>query len=719
MNRCGWFTDILPEGRSIWGDEAVALAAASRAGVPVAPGFVVSRSFFADYFMLSAVRRGITRALKNVSPEKAQLLHGAAKDVRTLIGKVGLPIPLRTDLAAFLETLEDHVLAVKGSGLQLVLTAGPYTVHGTAETLDEADVLIRKLFALSFQDAELHERLQKGVIVPAPFPVLVQAYAASMLSGTAYQFDPEKLDETVITVNVHHHEHGAAKHGSESDVFRFDLKSGTLLSRQEATHHWVAGRAGHTNPAKKAARADEEMAGRVARLVRRAQSALSQTHSFTWALADGQLMLTGAVPFAAHVPALPVEGILARGLSGNMGANKGTTRRIQTKKDWDKLEDGEIAIVGHLAPADYTRLAGAAAFVSEAGHAVEREIAHQLGIPAVIGVADALTRFKDGQLITVDGTQGAVYAGLRTIEELPSLPRPTLPITGTKIMATVHDLLSETGDLAGFDGVGVLRSESILRLASAYPADILKKGVAEDYQEILAEGIERVARAVYPRPVSYQLHDLSYSLHTPKGRHEPNPTLGFRGAHRLLEEPETMEIELKALDSLLKKGVTNLRLVIPMVRSIPELDRILRALDIARDTYELPDHVWVRCETPALAIQAEEVCERDIAGLLIDVPALSGLITGLDGGNHQVGHYLDHGDGAVVQAVEYAVHTCRNEGVATALISEYEFPAAEAVEAAIRAGLNELSVEPSFLEPVHGLVASIEQRMLLDHSLED
>jgi pyruvate,water dikinase len=36
-------------------------------------------------------------------------------------------------------------------------------------------------------------------------------------------------------------------------------------------------------------------------------------------------------------------------------------------------------------------------------------IARELGIPAVVGVCDATSRIREGQLITVDGTAGRVY----------------------------------------------------------------------------------------------------------------------------------------------------------------------------------------------------------------------------------------------------------------------------------------------------------------------
>jgi phosphoenolpyruvate-protein kinase (PTS system EI component) len=49
--------------------------------------------------------------------------------------------------------------------------------------------------------------------------------------------------------------------------------------------------------------------------------------------------------------------------------------------------------------------------VAEAGGQLSHTsiIAREFGIPAVVGVSGAMSRIRDGQLITVDGTAGRVY----------------------------------------------------------------------------------------------------------------------------------------------------------------------------------------------------------------------------------------------------------------------------------------------------------------------
>jgi pyruvate,water dikinase len=52
----------------------------------------------------------------------------------------------------------------------------------------------------------------------------------------------------------------------------------------------------------------------------------------------------------------------------------------------------------------------AGALVMEMGGVISHGavVAREYGIPAVVGVADATTRLRDGQSITVDGTAGTV-----------------------------------------------------------------------------------------------------------------------------------------------------------------------------------------------------------------------------------------------------------------------------------------------------------------------
>jgi phosphoenolpyruvate synthase/pyruvate phosphate dikinase len=737
MTSCQWLHQVETGQEATWGTEATALAAVARTGVPVLPGFVVSRESVFTFYLQPQVRSSIIKACKGLSVKKPEHFAGAAREVRDIILKTSLQTELRKSLGAYLEEMEDQLLHQKGKGLPLTLiaqSAQRQAHHGSPASLADAEKLLRQLFALDFTEQALYARFQQDQsIVPAPYAVLVQYAPETELAGTVQQYDPVSHDGTIIYVEVAHHEHPGGGQVSSSDIYRFDQKSLHLLSKDEARHTWAAKKKGtHVSPRHihQSERIDERQLRLLARFARRAQETTPDLQRFHWQLFLNSVIFTGVEPVAEGQSATP-QATTARpplliGHAINPGFARGAVKLITTKKDWETIADGDVVVLEQIAEKDIAKLAGAAALITESGHHTSGEAlaAKQLGIPAIAGSANARQLLRQGQMVTVDGANGAVYAGRPALKDLgPHGVVSDLPVTGTKIYAALDDALLATPQLLQeSDGIGMLRGEFILRLLGVHPNEILHQGMAQEYVDLLAEGIERAARAAGQKPVIYQLHDLSdHNLHGFKTwrreKHEPNQLIGYRGTHRLLSEPEILELELKALARVQQKGLDNVTIMLPMVRSIDEVTKMRRLLQPLAPA-EMTDNLWVRVETPALTIRATDLAALNLGGVVFDVPALATLITGTDAENHQVGHHRDQADPAVQDALSYAISVCRKEGVATAIIAEQEDLRPELVDAAIHAGVTAVIARPEACGWLHGLVASIEQRMLLDHVVE-
>ncbi|HSI20811.1 MAG TPA: putative PEP-binding protein [Verrucomicrobiae bacterium] len=739
MTSCQWLYQIETGQEAIWGTEAAALAAVAKAGVPVLPGFVIAREVSFAFFMAPNVRARILKATKGLSVRKPELFAGAAKEIREIILTTPLPPEARKVFGAYMEELEDQLVLEKGKGLPLTLIAqgvGRQVHHGTPASLNEADKFVRQLYALSFTEQALYGRfMNEESIVPAPYPVLVQYAPEGQLSGLAQQYDSLTHDGTVITITVAHHEHPGDKHHAAADTYRIDAKSLHPLSREELSHTWAAKKRGaHVSP--KHVHADQRLNERqlrlLARFVRRSQEAFDQLQVFHWQLFLDGVVVSGVEPMALEGanPGVVRTGErlpLLIGHSVNVGTARGPIRVIASRGDWKTIQDGDVVVVEQIAEKDIPLLAGVAALITESGHhtSCEAVAAKRLGIPAVSATGNARHLVRTGQLVTVDGTHGAVYAGRLPQNELvPHNLVTTLPITGTKIYAALDDALLATPQLLqDSDGIGMLRGEFILRVLGVHPHEVLHQGMSSEYVDLLAEGVERAARAAGSKPVIYQLHDLAeHSFHGWKSwrreRHEPNQLIGYRGTQRLLSEPEILELELKALSRLQKKGFDNISIMLPMVRSLEEVKQMQKILAKLAPA-GLSDRLWVRVETPALTIKADALSKLDLEGVLFDAPALATLITGMDADNHQVGHNRDQADPAVQDALSYAIATCRKAGLSTAVVAEHEQLRPELVECIIKAGVTALCVRPQECTWLHGLVASVEQRMLLDHLLEE
>jgi phosphoenolpyruvate synthase/pyruvate phosphate dikinase len=99
--------------------------------------------------------------------------------------------------------------------------------------------------------------------------------------------------------------------------------------------------------------------------------------------------------------------------------------------------------------------------------------------------------------------------------------------------------------LQSFAGVGLIRSEYVIRAAEEYI-------VSPSVQERLARYVEEVAKAFTPRPVWVRQADLTtLEVNTLRGADdillEKTPLLGLRGIRRGLQYPEAMRAEIGCL----------------------------------------------------------------------------------------------------------------------------------------------------------------------------
>jgi pyruvate,water dikinase len=103
-------------------------------------------------------------------------------------------------------------------------------------------------------------------------------------------------------------------------------------------------------------------------------------------------------------------GAELRGIGVSKGVVTGTARVLSGYDESGRLAPGEVLVCGTTTPS-WTPLFGiAAAVVAEGGGLLSHTAiaAREYGIAAVVGVRGATAKIQDGQLITVDGTNGIV-----------------------------------------------------------------------------------------------------------------------------------------------------------------------------------------------------------------------------------------------------------------------------------------------------------------------
>lgn len=721
MRYCQWLYRLQDRQQEDWGKEAVDLAKVGRTGAAIVPGFSCSQQLYADFFVGSKLEAQLKYLAADLNFSDWGVFSPKAKELREAVRTAGFSKSMQKDLTEYFAELEGSLLKKKKTGIRLVLTAqsaGLEQVTVVAKEAIDLENAVKQLYALMFTDSLFAERLSAGgsIILPA-FAILIEVVEKPVYSGQATTHDPNTLDDTTIVIQAVHQE--AQAEVAIDDIYRVDRKTLTLLSRHIRKQWWAEDHEGrHISPPHLGAPVqtlNDEQIIQLSRQIKMAYQAFLDPQRFRWVYVHRQFMISRVEPLlkveVTPPSDLPVPLLL--GLPGAVGQVSGVIRLIKTKAHRAYLQPGEIAVVEQLSKKDYLWLEKTRGLISETGtgSSIEGVAARHLGIPAVVGTGRALTDLKDGQVVTLDGGVGAVYAGDQPVGLWQQQGMRVYPATGTKLYASVPDPQKvHQGVLDQADGIGLLRSEFLLELLGTHPQEIIRKKLQEEFVEILTESLEQALSSIHPRPVIYQLHDPEPAYLGRHQRHEPNPAIGYRGAHRLLQEPEVLELELAALSSLAAKGYHNLQVMMPMTRTLEEVDQMLKFLAKSHLAKIHPVRLWIKCETPSLTIVMQELCQRDIAGVCFDAPKLAQLILGVDQANRQIAHTLDQSNQAVLDALQYAIATCKEHGVATSVTAEMESLRPEVVETAVLSGVTAVVVEPEQLSEMRGLIVSIERQ---------
>lgn len=361
----------------------------------------------------------------------------------------------------------------------------------------------------------------------------------------------------------------------------------------------------------------------------------------------------------------------------------GIARVILDAKHINQFKKGEVLVTDMTDPDWEPIMKIASAIVTNRGgrtcHAAI--IARELGIPAIVGTKTATRAIKTGQGVTVDsssGSVGAVYPGLLkfkvAVHNLKAIKRPPV-----KIMMNIGNPdQAFAASLIPNDGVGLAREEFITASwIGIHPMALIKYPRLKDkkakklidqrtvgyadktkfYVDQLVSGVAMIAAAFYPKDVILRLADFKTNEYAtliggkefePK---EDNPMMGWRGASRYYS-PEYLPaflLELKAMRIVREKmGLTNLKLMIPMCRSVEEGEKVLKLM-AEKGLVRGKDGLQVYCmmEVPSNVILVDEFA-KIFDGFSIGSNDLTQFTLAVDRDSEIVSHiYNEHNPAAM------------------------------------------------------------------------
>lgn len=395
------------------------------------------------------------------------------------------------------------------------------------------------------------------------------------------------------------------------------------------------------------------------------------------------------------------SAVLAEGRAIGQKIGSGTVRKVADISQMDEVQDGDILVTDMTDPNWEPVMKRASAIVTNRGgrtcHAAI--IARELGIPAVVGCANATEVLTTGAQVTVscaEGDTGYIYDGILETEVTETL-RGAMPEIKTKITMNIGNpqLAFDFCQLPN-SGVGLARLEFIInnnigvhpKAILDYPhidADLkaaverVSRGHASPrafYVDKVTEGVASIAAAFWPKPVIVRLSDFKsneYRKLIGGSRYEPeeeNPMLGFRGAARYVsaEFGEAFAMECEAMKRVRNEmGLTNVEIMVPFVRTLGQAKAVsdmLAQCGLGRGTGGTPSgsgglrHIMM-CEVPSNAILAPQFLEY-FDGFSIGSNDLTQLTLGLDrdSGLELLAKDFDERDPAVKAMIEMAIKAC-------------------------------------------------------------
>ncbi len=471
---------------------------------------------------------------------------------------------------------------------------------------------------------------------------------------------------------------------------------------------------------------------------------------------DGQLYMVQARPETVESQKrgnileqyhLKEEGeILARGYAIGTKIAAGRARLIPDVAHLHEFRPGEVLVADTTTPDWEPVMKTAAAIVTNRGgrtcHAAI--VARELGIPAVVGTDNATETLPDGEMVTVScagGDEGRVYRGKLEWEviktDLSDLPRPQ-----TKIMINLGnpDLAFATSFLPN-DGVGLARLEFIINeyikahpMALRHPDRLTDERVRKAIESLivgykdgsdyfvrkLSEGVGTIAAAFWPRPVVVRMSDFKTNEYATLlgGRDfepdEDNPMIGFRGAARYTHPAyaDGFALECAAMKRVRDEmGLTNVKLMIPFCRRIPEAEKVLAAMaehGLARGDNGL--EIYVMCEIPNNVVLIDEFAKH-FDGFSIGSNDLTQLTLGVDRDSEIVSFDFDERDPGVKQMIRLAVEGARRNGRHSGLCGQAPSDYPEMAEYLVEIGIDSMSLNPDTVLATTQHVVEVEKRL--------
>jgi len=734
-------------------------------GVNVPGGFATTADAFRDFLAETGLDEKIRSRLESLDTENVRELAAAGKEIRGWIVDTPLPGRLSEEIRSAWAEMEkrfgtDIEVAVRSSATAEDLPdasfAGQQETFLNVRGLEDVARRIHEVFASLYNDRAIAYRVHHGfehadVALSAGIQLMVRSDVGA--AGVMFTLDTESGYRGVVFITSSYGLGESVVQGAvnpdEFYLFKPNLEAGrpAVLRRSigtKATRMVYAdsgGVATEDTPEELKNRfsisdADAEKLGQMALAI---EKHYGRPMDIEWGKDGntGELYILQARPETVKSRSgqvmerfkLDAPGdVLVEGRAIGQRIGQGKARVVGDIDDMHEVESGDVLVTDMTDPDWEPVMKKASAIVTNRGgrtcHAAI--IARELGIPAVVGCADATEKVRHGDPVTVscaEGDTGRVYAGdLKfsvsedSLEDMPEAP--------VKLMMNVANP-DRAFDFAQIPnhGIGLARLEFIInRMIGIHPralleydqqspelrAEIDKRIAGYDspvdfYIDRLVEGIATIAAPYGPNPVIVRLSDFKsneYANLIGGEAFEPdeeNPMIGWRGASRYVDDnfKPAFELECRALRKVRDElGLDHVWAMVPFVRTVEEAREVVEVMEeFGLERGENGLKIIMMCELPSNALLADEFLEH-FDGFSIGSNDMTQLTLGLDRDSGLVAHRFDERNGAVKALLSMAIRTCTERGKYIGICGQGPSDYPELAQWLLDEGIESMSLNP-------------------------
>ncbi|MEK9179568.1 MAG: PEP/pyruvate-binding domain-containing protein, partial [Patescibacteria group bacterium] len=454
-----WFDEVDKHDIPLVGGKGANLGEMTGAGLPIPFGFIVTSHAYFHFIDKMNIRDKMSKMLLFLNHKDPENLSRVSKSIRDLIEHTKMPQEIMDGISCYYEQLyekdmkAEHMLEKFAHRIHGVYNPPRVAVRSSATAEDlpgasfagqqetylnvkgEASLLqhVRLCWASLFTDRAVFYRSEQGFDhFKVGLAAVVQRMIQSDTSGIMFTVDPVTGDKNTLVIEsifglgeyivqgkvtpdqyiIHKNPLEIAEKKSGIQDVKY-IRDG-LKNIDVKLPKSIGGRQKIT----------DEQIKLIALLGKKIERHYYFPQDIEWAIEGNRIFITQSRPITTLQNIKKGEivvhhEIFLKGDIASPGIASGPVVLLHSPTEVGRVKQGDILLASQTNPDYVPAMKRAAAIITERGGRTSHAaiVSRELGIPCVVGVADAMKRIKEGDVLTVNGSAGEIYKGKVEIKE--------------------------------------------------------------------------------------------------------------------------------------------------------------------------------------------------------------------------------------------------------------------------------------------------------------